>query len=67
MAEVSEQRIEQVVRGGEDAFWAAVAEQFPEAESGDLAPDAAYALTRAMERAVRAWIDANVGDREAGE
>jgi hypothetical protein len=60
MAEITEQRITGAVRDAEDAFWAVVAEQFPEAESGDLAPDAALSLTRAMEKAVRAWIDANV-------
>lgn len=60
MAEITEQRIEKAVRVGEDAFWSAIAQSFPEAESGDLSPDAAFALTRAMEKAVREWIDANV-------
>ncbi len=60
MAEITEERIAKAVRDGEDAFWAVIAEQFSEAESGDLAPDASLALTRAMEKAVRAWIDANV-------
>lgn len=41
-------------------FWSAVAETFPDATSGDLAPDVAVSLKRAMERAVRAWDDANV-------
>jgi hypothetical protein len=60
VAEITDDRIAKAVRDSEDAFWSVIAEQFPEAESGDLAPDASLALTRAMEKAVRAWIDANV-------
>ena len=60
MAEITEERISNAVLDGEDAFWAVIAEQFPEAESGDLVPDASMALTRALEKAVRAWIDANI-------
>ena len=39
MAEITEARVKRAVRDGEDAFWAVMAKQFPEAESGDLAPD----------------------------
>jgi hypothetical protein len=60
MAEITDERIANAVRDGEDAFWAVIAEQFPEAEGGDLAPDASIQLTIAMEKAVREWIDTNV-------
>lgn len=55
-----EDRIEAAIRKGDDAFWAAVAAQFPEATTGILAPDAAVALSQEMGRAVRAWVDSNV-------
>lgn len=61
---MDEDRIKTALRNGEDAFWAAVSESFPEATSGDLAPDASHALTRAMERAIEAWVDANVNPAE---
>jgi arginyl-tRNA synthetase len=67
VADITDERIAKAVRDGEDAFWAAVAEQFPEAESGDLAPDAAFALKRAMKMAVRAWVDANVTSRDSDD
>lgn len=44
----------------EEAFWAAVAEKFPEAKHGDLDPGEAMALQQAMESAIDAWIDSNV-------
>jgi hypothetical protein len=56
---VDNQRIETALNKGEDAFWAAVADQFPEITTGDLSPDAAFALTRAMESAILAWVEAN--------
>jgi hypothetical protein len=65
MAEITEERITEAVQDGEDAFWAAVVELFPEAKSGDLAPDAAHALSRAMEGAIRAWVDANITSQDA--
>ncbi len=64
MPEITEERIADAVQDAEDAFWAVIAEQFPEADSGDLSPDAAFALTAAMEKAVRAWIDANITSQE---
>lgn len=60
MAEVTDERIRSAVRKGEDAFWAAVAEAFPEATSGDLDPGMAVTLEQTMERAIRAWVDYNI-------
>ena len=59
---MDEDRIKKALDKGEDAFWAAVAGQFPEATSGDLSPDMSLDLKRTMERAIREWVDANVGD-----
>jgi hypothetical protein len=58
---MDEDRIEKALDKGEDAFWAAIAAQFPEAVTGDLSPDMVLTLRRTMERAVREWVNANVG------
>lgn len=58
---MDEDRIEKALDKGEDAFWAAIAAQFPEAATGDLSPDMVLTLRRTMERAVREWVNANVG------
>jgi hypothetical protein len=64
MAEITEERISQAIQTGENAFWAAIASEFPEAKTGDLAPDTVFMLTGAMEKATRAWIDANISNSE---
>jgi hypothetical protein len=50
---MDDDRIKTALRKGEDAFWEAVAAQFPEAETGDLAPDMAHNLTDTMKMAIR--------------
>jgi hypothetical protein len=37
-------RMETAIDVGSEAFWAAVATQFPEIQTGDFAPDAEFAL-----------------------
>jgi hypothetical protein len=61
-----EERIQDAVEEGEEAFWAAVAQVFPEAESGDLDPGTTVQLKQTMERAVRAWVDFNVTPSDNG-
>tara|TARA_Y100000310_G_C20655380_1_gene801714 strand:+ start:131 stop:391 length:261 start_codon:yes stop_codon:yes gene_type:complete len=39
-----------------ERFWAAVAETFPEVETGDFEPDATHTLRAAMEAAVDRWL-----------
>ena len=60
MISVSDARVKAALQMGEDAFWAAVAKEFPEATSGDLDPAITVALTQTMERAIRAWVEYNV-------
>ncbi len=60
MAEIRNERIEEAVEDGAKAFWAIIAKRFPEATSGDFPPDAELALTTALEKAVRVWLDFNV-------
>jgi hypothetical protein len=59
---ISDSRIELAVRSAEDAFWEEVVKQFPEAKTGDLAPDISVQLTQIMGKAIRAWIDVNIGE-----
>jgi len=42
-----------------DAFWNTVAEQFPNAKTGDLSPLATMQIGTAAERAVSEWIENN--------
>jgi len=63
---MEDDRIKAALRRGEDAFWQAVAAQFPEAETGDLAPDMSHKLTATMEMAIRAWVDANLTVEDDG-
>jgi hypothetical protein len=67
MAVVTDERIMSATRKAEEAFWEAVAKEFPEATSGDLDPGAAVNLTQAMERAVRTWVDYNVTPESDGQ
>lgn len=45
---LEDNRIETALNRGEDAFWAAVAAQYPEIKTGDLGPNAVVALRGAM-------------------
>ena len=60
MADVTDERIKTALRKGEDAFWAAVAREFPDTTTGDLDTGIVISLTQIMERAIRAWVDYNV-------
>ena len=43
-----------------EAFWATVAQSYPEIETGDLAPDLVVALRDSAEKAVNSWIEWNL-------
>lgn len=53
--------IESHVRVAQDAFWAVVAQRFPEVATGDLPPDAEVAFDEACHRVVWTWLGANTG------
>lgn len=40
-----------------EAFWATVAQSYPEIETGDLAPDLVVALRDSAGKAVNSWIE----------
>jgi hypothetical protein len=66
MTPVSDARVKSALQSAEDAFWAAVAQEFPEATSGDLDPGMAVSLKQTMERAIRAWLDYNITPESSG-
>ena len=43
-----------------DAFWAVVAEHYPQARTGDLSPGTTLCLLNAAENAIKEWVDSNV-------
>ena len=61
---VFKQRIENAIQRGEAAFWAEIAKEFPDIETGDFPPDADFAFKQAMERAVDIWFDCNAAKRD---
>ena len=52
-------RLSNVLEAAEAAFWDTVAKSYPEAESGDLAPDAAINFAAAAEDAIVEWVATN--------
>ena len=66
-----ELRSKAAVDEAEQAFWEVIARFFPEAESGDLSPDAVFRFSEACTDAVEQWIDSNhpkrLADRTASE
>jgi hypothetical protein len=55
-----EQLLHSVTEEAIDAFWNAVVERFPEAETGDLSPLTTIRFDQAAENAVAEWVWANV-------
>lgn len=53
-------RVKDAIRAADEAFWSAIAEAFPEATTGDVAPEVQMAWDNAVEIAVRQWVGANV-------
>jgi len=68
LVEVAKARVNRIAAAQEaarDAFWAALADQFPEVDSGDFGPGETLALEEATNEAVRTWLYYNVS-RETG-
>jgi len=59
----SQARIRRVTDKAIDAFWAAVANEFPLADTGDCSPGATVALDDAATSAIDEWITANCAAR----
>lgn len=55
-----EQRKSEAVSEALDAFWAVIAQRFPEASTGDLDPGNVVSLEDAATNAVSTWVSFNV-------
>lgn len=49
-------RIKKAVEEADLAFWAKIAQAFPEVKTGDFPPDATFAWNRARDEAVYWWL-----------
>lgn len=54
-----DKRFKDAVENAECAFWASIAESYPEIKSGDLGPDVVIPFTIMTEKAVAAWLTGN--------
>lgn len=55
----TEARIAKAIECANDAFWNVIAAAFPEATSGDLAPDAELEMSQGQESIVKTWLQVN--------
>lgn len=53
-------RFVNALASADDAFWAAIAQAYPEIKTGDLSPDVVVKLKTEMEIAVASWLKVNV-------
>jgi hypothetical protein len=54
-----DKRFKYAVENADCAFWASIAESYPEIKSGDLGPDVVIPFTIMTEKAVAAWLTGN--------
>ena len=54
--------IHEVLEIAEDAFWEAVGKEYPQVKTGDFPFNEIFALGRAMESAIKIWVELNVPD-----
>lgn len=54
-----QQKITAAVDDAMEAFWASVANSFPEAKTGDLDPGVDTHFSAAADKAVKAWVNSN--------
>ncbi len=60
MTDELNKRIDEARQLAEDAFWAVVAEKFPEAKSGDFDPMATFNMETSMRNWIKLWVEWNV-------
>lgn len=53
-------KLREVQEKAEEAFWAKVAEAFPDADAGDFPFDADFHFMEAQDAAIKLWVDINV-------
>lgn len=53
------QRLSEVIEDAQMAFWAVVADKYPEITTGDFSPQDSIELDDALTKAVISWLDGN--------
>jgi hypothetical protein len=61
------ERIAQTAEAAQEAFWAEVAKNFPEAVTGDFDPMALHHFDERCKNAVKLWVMWNVPEVKVGE
>lgn len=56
-------KMRKAVEAARDAFWEEVVKAYPEAQTGDFAPDALWRWEQATEAAVQHWVEGNVPEK----
>lgn len=56
---VANVRFMNALSNADDAFWAAIAESYPEIKTGDLSPEIVVQLRTVMEKALASWLQVN--------
>lgn len=52
-------RLSEVIEDAQMAFWAVVADKYPEITTGDFSPQDSIELDDALTKAVISWLDGN--------
>ena len=65
MSEPNKDRIEKAVKDAEFAFWAVIAEEFPEIRKGEVTPWEAMLFDCELQDAVRRWYNDNKDEPES--
>lgn len=55
-----EDRMQNAIQAAQDAFWAKIADSYPECESGDFPPCAQQRFDAACEEAAKLWVRSNL-------
>lgn len=61
-----DEKLREVAREAAEAFWAKVAERYPEAKTGELDVITTVRLDNVMREAVMRWVKYNVPVADAG-
>jgi len=56
---IDQERVMSALEKGSEAFWQAVATEFPEIKTASLDSDIAVELSHAMIKAIKSWVEGN--------
>ena len=61
---LAKMKLKQAVSDASEAFWAVIAAEYNECETGDFPPDATFDWDNACEHAVAVWVEMNDPESE---